>query len=215
VVKPIELLLRLQPDELQNQVSAEHLFINRWEFPVLDTVAIQARLNEFVETGSPLAAIEAVITAMRLGVYPPQSVLRWMEQAFLNWHEHEGKMSMDEAMGLRGAKTPVFKQALLRDRDDALMLEMEKLIALKATREQAAGLVARRMEDEDWNKSMWDLSDLATDTLIDNHKAWSKNHDGRVLHEALGRITADPAWVRSFLSKYDPTYLPNVLKSRV
>lgn len=214
VAKRFEFLLRLQPDDLQDRVPAEQLLVQRSEIPVLDSIAIQGRVNELVDTGSPLAGIEAFLAALHFGFYPPQSVLRWMEQALLKWHEHEGRMSMDEAMGLRGFKTPVFKAALLHDRDERLMLEMDNLIFLGATRPEAAGLVARRMEQEDWNKSLWDLPDLDAETIGKKHVAWSKDQDKRLLHESLQRITADPAWVRSFLSKYDHLYLPKALKSR-
>lgn len=207
--------LRLRPaDQSVAEAQANPLHVGEWELPGLDGAAIRLRAEEFEATGDPISAIESFMLAMRCGVYPPESVLRWLADAFERWHDGQGKdVSLERALGLVAGvgKQPAFKAALIKDRNEMLMLDMDRLIHLGATLDEAASAIAARLEQTDWNRSKWELPDLGVEALKTLHA--SRPAPSARTAAAMDRVFSDRDWVASWLKNFPLLYLPEKLKS--
>jgi hypothetical protein len=154
--------LRLRPDDQPvEEAQANPLHIGEWEMDAppageLPAAAIsRMRSDAFTKSGNPLEAIEAFVLAIEAGVYPSTAVLCWLAKRFGLWHAEQGKISLDNSFGLqtRGNKPSVFKAALLEQRNEMLLLDVDRLMHLGASREEAATAVAARLEQSDWNRT--------------------------------------------------------------
>ena len=94
-----------------------------------------------------------------------------------------------------------------------LMEDMDKLMYLGASRENAAELVADRLKRSDWNKSAWEIGDLSADTLADKHARADRIRfdDGIASLEGL----RDNERIVSYLSNFSKALLPKKLKKLV
>jgi hypothetical protein len=203
--------VKSQPDHLPEVPK----IVSRWELPLLDRLAFEAALARFDATGEPVFALRTFVLATKMGVYPPQRIMQWVDQAFNNWNDEQGELSMDKAMNLaRGrGQEAAYKAALRQERDEHVMAEMDLLIALGAKRAQAAEMVASRLDQEDWNKSRHALNNLKTETLIAMHTARKEKHWGD--QEYLDELNEDPdwqEWLRARLQKYNPLSIPPALR---
>jgi hypothetical protein len=171
-------------------------------------------IDGFVEQGDKLLGIEAFLLALDQGVYPPLPVLRWVANAFRAWHDSQGKLALDHAFGIGPGpgETPVFKAALLRQRNDMLLMDMSQLVYLGASRSEAAEMVSAKLHHSDWNKTNWDMPDLTADTLIHMHAKWPS---AELMSEVISEIFRDEELVARYLSRFDVDTMPKRLKSRV
>ncbi len=157
---------------------------------ISEGVQLLTRQTKFNRDGDPLAAIEAFLLSNKAGIYPPLWVLDFMTGVFEHWRQRNGSESLDKLFGLSRGKgqQPALKEALRQERDQNIMLDMWRLRGLfSATLEEAAHMIARRMEDEDWDGTGLNLGDLTADTILDKYRK-----DG---------------WAQLF-SKYPDSYLP-------
>jgi hypothetical protein len=207
----MKMFIKSQPDHLPEAPKV----VSRWDLPLLDRLAFEAALAKFDATGEPVFAVRTFVLATKMGVYPPQRIMQWVGQAFNNWNDEQGQLSMDKAMNLsrgRGEKA-AYKVALRQERDEEVMAEMDLLIALGAPRPKAAELVEGRLQQEDWNKSRHDLSDLKTGTLIPMHSARKATQWGN--QQYLDELKQDPhwqEWLRAHFRKYNPLSIPPALR---
>ena len=164
-------------------------------------------MEGFDATGNAVFAVRAFVEAEKLGVYPPQRIMRWVSRSFEAWAEQKGKRSMDKAMRLtlgRG-KTSPYGAALLHERNEHLIAEIDLLKALGATQEQAQEMVESRLDHK-----------LKRDRLIDilserKTKYWTNKAE-------LEELKADPEWhewLRARLQAYNPLCVPEALQSMV
>jgi hypothetical protein len=206
--------LRLRPDDQPvSEAQANPLHVGEWELPGIAGGVLRDRAHDFERTGNPLFAVEAFLLAIELGVYPPNSILRWVATGFAAWHEEQGKAPMDKALGLVCGKgqEPIFKRALLDQRDAMLLLDMDRLMLLGAKREEAATMVSSRLYLEDWNSTRWDLEDVSADTLISQHKKHQRPRQDALEQQLM----KDREWVASWLRHFDSAYMPEAIKSRL
>ncbi len=183
----------------------------------IDGLLIESRVTGFKETQNPILAMEAFCHSMRTGVYPPIRVLRWLEESFdvyMADQENKGRggASLEKIMGLKKGSggTPPYKKLLLEDRDEMLMEDMDQLMYLGASREQAAEAVTARLSETDWNKTMDDLEDIGAETIADRHKRARREPINDDTAKAIGLHTAE--YLSDFLSRF--SQLPPKLKNR-
>lgn len=77
-----------------------------------------------------LAALETFVLAFKCGVYPPLNILEYFAFHFGIYLKNEGKMSLDEAFGIKkkGVKGTIFCTEKKHRRDIILTNEMGKLM---------------------------------------------------------------------------------------
>lgn len=169
--------IRLPSDEIDlTEAKANPLFCELLEVKTDDDplagIWISSAVSDFERDGNPVRAFESFVRSVEAGVYPPLSVVRWVGNALQQYLDGQGKKDLDECFGAacgRG-QTPPYKQLLMQDRDDRLFFDMDMLMFLGANREEAAEMVSRKLEQADWNKTMWDIGDLTAETIGDRHK---------------------------------------------
>jgi hypothetical protein len=204
-------LIRIPPDEMEiDEAKRNPLFVGITEMddPVTGLL-INFRARGFKSTGNPVLAFEAFISSIEAGVYPPLNVMRWMAETLRKYHDDQGTKSLDQYFGTTPGRgqVPAFKKLLLQDRNSKRLLEIDCLMYLGATREEAAEMVSSKMEHEDWNHTRYELKDLSASTLEDLHK--------RSGNERMDERTADlcgllnPDQVRNFLSQF-PYVAPSI-----
>ena len=173
-------------------------------------ISIEQRLAGFQKTRNPVLAFEVFVHSMRAGLHPPKEVLRWLQACFEEHHNEQGKKSMDSILGLSSrGKTPPYKALLIEQRNEMLFIDMDVLIHLGATRDQAAEMVAAKLEQSDWNKSGYDMADPNADTLSDMHSRLEKS---TVHPTALERFD-DRGDAATFLMKFPTKCLPAKLRA--
>ncbi len=142
----------------------------------------------FVATNDPMRAIESFLLAREVGFVPPEPVLAWIENAFREWYRLEGRSPMDELMGLqrKQGQDPWFKQALIGQRDDMLLLDMLRLQKLGLTIDEFASAVASKLQNSaGWDKTEWNLGNVASETLKKKFKSWCTAKERAKLKENL------------------------------
>lgn len=199
--------VRLPPDEMElEEARANPMFVEVDKVVEGDPLLglfLHLRAQEFENKQNPVLAFEAFRHCMEHGVYPPLGILRWIAEAFGNYLDEQGAKPLDHYFGTargRGQRETAYEKLLLEQRNQARMMEMDCLIYLGATREQAAEMVSRKMEAEDWNHTHYDIKDLAASTLEELHK----EHDSFVSDEEsaqlIGLLNADK--VSRFLKQF-------------
>lgn len=188
------------------------------DFPdLLDAISIRMKTRRFKESRNPVLAIEAFISAIDAGVYPPVSVLQWLADGFRTYHDGQGVKgkTLEKALGLAGApgRDPHFKQLLLEERNEMLFMDMDMLMYLGASREKSAELVADRLERADWNKSAWEMGDPNGSTLADTHARADRARLNDETATLMG--LCDKERVARYLSNFSKDRLPPMLKRLV
>lgn len=122
-------------------------------------VYLKAKELGFIETKNPVYAIEAFLIANGSGLYPPLWALEWLNDGFQRYHDGQGTLQIDKALGLaksRGQNSP-FKTLLEQDRDDQWMHDIFRLTTLfHVSVEEAAKMVVGRLESfPGWNKTAY------------------------------------------------------------
>jgi len=175
-------------------------------------VLTRSKVSEFRKTRDPVVAIEAFLLARQARIAPPRSILNWIEESFQQWYEAQGKKSLDSVMGLRGGKgqVPVYKAALIRDRNEMLFSDMARLRCCLPgiTLEEVAHAICARLENTPaWNQSQWKLAELDAQTLIRRYKSWPLR---RLWEETLKGYC--PGWSveqkQRYLALFPPWVLP-------
>lgn len=135
-------------------------------------LSIEAAMLNYRKNGDPITALRVFCDSMENGLYPPVEVLEFLRAAFNEYRDKQGTISMDKAMNLAAGKgqTPPFKRALMRQRDEMLMMDIDLLMVLGFSREKAAEAVTVKLKSEDWNHSLHDMADIDADTIADRHK---------------------------------------------
>ena len=221
-VKPPPVFVRLPPADFdRHELESNPLLATRQDFDGVealhDFIGIESRLRDFRKINKPLALIEIFLLSMKNGVYPPVGVLRLIESAFLEYYKSEGKVSLDQTMGLdkKRGTTPPFKKMLMHHRNDRLFHQMDILIYLGATRDDAATLVAAAMDRDDWNHTMHDMGDLSADTLADLHSRRSLDEPRSEVFKTIAEMN-EPGYARAFLKRhFDGLLLPESLRVHV
>jgi len=103
----------------------------------------------FEEFGTSINAIESIIAADRATLFPLPGAHAWLVQCLERWHRAEGKITMDQAMGLaptyKGGELDAVRAARLR-RDRLTAEHMARLVALGFSDRAASGLVASAIQ---------------------------------------------------------------------
>ncbi len=106
---------------------------------------------EWQSTGNPVAAVESIIMRHRAGVFPSVKVMEWLAQGFEEWHNHQGKKSLEQCLGLKKPSGHAANQMKEAARQAAiqhlmkLMLHLRCAFGLKIT--DAASILAAWTED--------------------------------------------------------------------
>jgi hypothetical protein len=175
----------------------------------LELLFLDLKPASFKKSGNPVLMIEAFLVASREGVYPQNEVMDWLAGCFQDFHDAQGKVAMDNCMGLKKqGGTPPFKALLIEQRNDMTHRDMSGLMHLGATREEAALIVWHTLSAADWNKTVYDMSDPSCETLIDLHARWLVHGD---MTSWWSEHFDKPGNAANFLQKFDRQHLPEKL----
>lgn len=214
---PIRGFIRLPPDECDEHEAANlSLLCTAVDFvDLLGPLTIEAHVDKFKETKNPVLALEAFVASIDNGVFPPLEVLRWLADGFRAYHDAQGRVELGKLLGLAGSRgqTPAYKQLLLDERNKMLLLDMDMLIYLGAYRSEAGEMVARRLDDSDWNKSDWEMKDLSADALVDMHARAAREPLDHETAKLLGLL--DKERVERYLSKFPPDSISQRFRNMV
>ncbi len=126
---------------------------------------------------------------------PPDSVLRWLEIAFTQWHNQQGlgeskpghrrkPKSIDQFLGLANkvGGTPLFELRAIEARDDMLMIDMVRLVEhfQMSTADAAAAIEARLEDTKGWNRSGQNIKAVKADYLMKKYSTWWSGWLGQV-----------------------------------
>jgi hypothetical protein len=154
-------------------------------------------LYAFRDTDNRLFFAEAFVKIVDMGQQPPFELLRWVADALRGWLDRDGDADIGQLLDLKPGrgKTSLFSRFELDARNVVLMRDMNTLVQLGATREDAAAIVRDRIP-------AWaDLPE--SETLLRMYTA----------HASSERCTMDDDSRREFLRRFQPTYMNSKLKS--
>jgi hypothetical protein len=140
-------------------------------------MALTTKSDVYKETGNPIYLIEAFLLAYQLGLYPPPWVLAVLAEAFQEFYDSQGRKSVETLLGLTGrGKTPPYKKALQRDRDEKIMMDVFRLIRLGYPLERAADMVClKRDHMKAWDRTGLNLKALDAPSVVTVYrKNWKK-----------------------------------------
>ena len=164
------------------------------EFPwtgkeiALDSPAIEDLMLELEETGNPYLALVIFNASMRLGFFPPRSVMEFLQHGISKYLDDYGRISLDKSLGLdKGVSgcTPPAAEAIKARRDEMLMLDMLHLTAIAKIRPSAAS----RMVSEKLRSMYWAPHNvIKPDSIARMFRAWGDRgkHDTPDFHEDYG-----------------------------
>lgn len=141
-------------------------------------MALIGRQDEFKKTKNPVHAIEVLLLAHELKVYPPRCVLDFLADGFKRYHDKLGLVDLDSILGLKGVgkRGGAFGPLLNEQRDDILMRDVYWLTRLGYSVSQAASIVARYLEnipDSEFNKTWVKIKKISASRIED---LWNKKH---------------------------------------
>jgi hypothetical protein len=156
-------------------------------------------VERFQETKNAFYAAEAFLVAMHAGHAPPPPILAWLNQGFEQWSASGGTADLAKALSLKPGRgqEPVTVRLERERRNERLLKNMDALMAMGATRAQAADLA--RIEGE----AVGLVALPAVETLVSMH-ARAKNNRSREMAKALA---ADRARAADFLARFDKDYI--------
>lgn len=146
-------------------------------------LALMLKKGSFENTQNPVYAIEALLLAHELELYPPKWAIDFLASRFKLWHERQGKDNLEKVLGLKTGRgvDPAFKQDMMEERDEMLALDVARLIELGApiSIDAAAALVAYRLtENKQWDRTGWKLGNIKEDRIKRAYrKTWKPYFD--------------------------------------
>jgi len=171
------------------------------------------RQREWEKTKNPVVAIEACIIAYKGGLYPPLWALSFLIDGLERWHDQNGHITIDQAIGARakgkGGRTPAFKSAIKHQRDQIIRQSVWRLRhVFNISLEQAAEMEWRRMDEDNrknhgldksgWGFTVLDVGTIEniamedpfkdTDGAIDKLKSWNEQNKAALLRCYPGGI---------------------------
>ena len=195
----------LFPTEVLDKLPSPYL--SEWSDDVSDEARfiLMGHKMRFEEDRNPIFAIEAFLTARAAKLFPPAWILAWLEEAFREFHDGQGKQSLEKILGLvpgRG-QSPLFSKLLQDERDEMLCLDVWRLMTLFNTSlETASAMVEARLNETPyWDKSTYELRSLSAKTIADRYmKKWK-------------RLFSAPDMRHRFLCSYTKAKADKFLKS--
>jgi hypothetical protein len=176
---------------------------------------VRKKVKQFRKTRNPALCVEIFLLAKTAGVAYPAVILKSLHEWFKQWYESQGKIPLDEIMGLKPSrgKTPPYLVLLLEDRDRMLFDKVARLKSMGVNIEKAVEIVDRGFEAaKDWNKSLWKLRKVNADTIARNYWKWPERKEMEQFYNAPD----NPLWTakhkRDFLRQFPPDSLPQELK---
>jgi len=177
---------------------------------------LHSREGQFEESKNPVYGIEAFLIAHEVGLYPPMWVLNYMAEIFNEFHKHQGSKSLDKLFELTRGKgqNNAFKNVLLYDRDETLMIDMDKLrMVYGCTIDEASLMVARRMEEIPENRFQ-NLKKLSDGAIKDKYmRSWKKIDEYKTELVKKPYLNWTDEQKAKDLSKYPEDSIPPRLKS--
>lgn len=180
------------------------------------TDAISFSSRRFHFTGNPVDAINALITAINAGRYPPVEILLWLKDAFETW-QTDRAAGMDKAMRLsrpRGKNSAV-EEYLFSFRDHILFCDMDMLIELGASREEAAEIACDRFNSDRMLFEQLVPGVMAPDVASVVRAYGRSSTAARQKTYWHANTVADPQLAKEFLARFPTTYMRSALKSRL
>lgn len=171
--------------------------------PELISLLVGNDIEEFEKTGDPVCAIKVWMACMGAGLYPPPSVLKWVDSALREYYETDGRADLHALLGLRGERGKSPPLARHKQGADAefraywihLLVE-----GLGVTIGDAACMVAAREESSGRGK-------ISSDWLAEDYsKRWRK----RLLLSELPDFDAN--WWAAFVETFPDYSRPPGLK---
>lgn len=144
-------------------------------------VTIQELEKRYVETNNPIYAMQAFRLCFVQQISPPTWAMQFMAVSIHDYLENYGTKSLELCFQLqtsgKGGKTKPMTQFLLDQRDQAIMLEMYKLVELVGiSQRDAAHMVKSKLAESDWNKTLVELDEPTEETIFELYrKKWRKS----------------------------------------
>lgn len=131
-----------KPDHLVTELEITSDHDSRYPYWLFD------KIDDFAKSNNPLIAIEIIINCHEAGLYPPRKVLDWLVEGFNRWHEDQGGLTMDSALALKKSGFNIMKNAIVANRKDSVILEMDALMLMfDVTVKEASEMVESRIQD--------------------------------------------------------------------
>ncbi len=162
-----------------------------------------------LDQGCGLPMLGLFLDYVERGVQPPAEVLAWLAEGFQGWVKGGAKADLGQALCLkpkRGARS--FQSEFSRLREDKLLLIwMDALVLLGATRDEAALIVQERHQcDRDWG---WVHPTPSVETLL--RKYSSKRDRLRLRQEDFAAFFGSSPG--EFLADFGDAYMPEKLRA--
>ena len=189
------------------EVKENPYFVKHINLPPETSVAIECRYMSFKKTENPVYVIEAFLIAHKENLYPPFWVLDHIAGAFEQYHKLQGTKPLDEVFKLKVGKgqTPLFKSLSEDERDQMLCQHVHNLCVLfKISIDESCFMVSRYFEEEDLNKTLFDMKDISEDTIKDKYiKKWKKIFNVDIYKERILSCNEqdNKAYIQGFLDK--------------
>lgn len=176
-----------------------------------------AKRRQFEESPDPMLAVDLVVLCAEAGVYPPGSVVEWLADRLLAWHDKQGRVDLEVCLGIRregkGNRTNPFEQAIMVRRDDMVCDAIARLRRLGASVDEAAHATWKRFKDGSWNVSPYKVRSLSKQSILDLwHRRGAKIWRHDVLKRGLDQWAESPASVKEFLGGFEHGDLPDKLR---
>jgi hypothetical protein len=170
-------------------------------------VFVETPTKEFHKTRSAFAGMKAFVGAYHHGLYPDIFVLEWLTKIFEQYGESEGKISLEDLLGIRnkkGPKTDVFSQRKKQVRDHQLCLHMCILIqGFGLGAKEAAPAVAAAFKDHTEGIQSLTAGEIAKRFGRVAWKAFRKSYAKSPIHKHWPEINR-----RTYLLQYPISALP-------
>lgn len=163
---------------------------------------VQVMLEEFGETGNHLFLLEAFVASFRAGQKPPQAALAWLADGLEAWADSAGAQALEHCLHLRPPRggRALFAEWDRRLANSVLLADMDVLVYLGATREQAAAIALDRRPNAG---GAWQY-EISAETLLRTYASRRR----RTARERLQQLAGSPEAAAAFLGKFNPTYMP-------
>ena len=157
---------------------------------------------------NPIYPMEIFLTFHALGLYPPVWVLDWLSKAFSAYLKSKGEKNLDVLLGAKRTKgqTAVFKEARAVAIECTIMEEIMLLKFLGISVENAAAMVASRLESKN-------LKCPSAETLAERYikRGWSKAF--QVVRDSLLEIPDNVK--KAIVSQYPEDSIPAKLRTKL
>jgi hypothetical protein len=178
------------------------------------TEAKKAALD-FEETGNPVFAMQAFVSAKCLGISVPESVDQWVVDCFLKCLESGGAESLERVMGLvvRKGQTSPFEAVRRQMRDLKVFSRMAQLVCHGVGKAEAAGMVrALFCWHLDHDGPALGSEVLSVETIIKEYSKWEKREVFEEIYRAqvLPLLTGDKLSV--LFAEYPAGSIPDRFK---